>query len=275
MPTLLKQSKAPVSAPSINRRSIVDLLRPVEQIATHSPNLIVNRGAKFEVNGERYEIPSYLFVGPKGGGAPIRIGIFASIHGNEPDGAHAIVRLIKSLDKNPEFATGYCLSLYPVCNPTGFEDHTRHSRKSRDLNREFWQNSAEPEIKLLETELSTHAFDGLISLHTHDAGEGFYGRVRGVTLTRHLIEPALKAAEIFLPRDERVLIDGLPARNGVIRDAADGALSAPPKARPRPFEITLETPKDPPSYLKEYAIVIALRTILTEYRQLIAYAPNL
>jgi hypothetical protein len=235
----------------------------------------VNHGAKFEIKGERFEIPRYLFVGPKGGGAPIRIGIFAAIHGDETEGAHAIVRLIKSLDENPAFVTGYCLSLYPVCNPTGFEDQTPHSRNGRDLNREFWKNSAEPEVRLLENELSTHAFDGIISLHTHTAGEGLYGRVRGVTLTKHLIEPALKAAEIFLPRDERSLIEGLPARNGVIRDGADGVLSAPPKARPRPFEITLETPRNPPSYLKEYAIVIALQTILTEYRQLIAYAPNL
>jgi predicted deacylase len=263
------------ASPPRSRRSIQDLVAPLEQIARRSPNLVAQRDARFEVNGETHELPKYIFIGPKGGGIPIRVGIFAAIHGDEPEGAHVLVHLVKSLDASPELAAGYCLSLYPVCNPTGFEDNTRRSRSGRDLNREFWRNSAEPEVRLLETELANNAFDGIISLHTHDVGDGLYGLTRGVTLTKHLIEPALKAAEAFLPRDERTVIEGSPARHGVIRDAAEGTLSAPPKSKPRPFEITLETPKSPPSYLKEYAIVVALQTILTEYRHLIAYAPNL
>jgi hypothetical protein len=275
-PDLLTQTKRPAIAASATRRSLSDLLRPVEQLAAASPNLMVDHGLKFEVKGEHYEIPRYLFVGPKDGGTPIRVGIFAAIHGDEPEGAYALVRLIQSLDANPELATGYCLSIFPVCNPTGFEDQTRASRNGRDLNLEFWRNSAGREVELLESAISSSAFDGIVSLHTHDAGDGFYGRVRGgTTLTRHLIGPALRAAETFLPRDERTLIDGLPARNGIVRDGVEGVLSAPPKIRPRPFELTLETPKSAPSYLKEYAIVIALQTILTEYRQLMAYAPNL
>jgi predicted deacylase len=251
------------------------LLAPLEQIAARSPNLTAQRGALFTSKGETYELPRYLFIGPTGGGSPIRVGIFAAIHGNEPEGAYALIHLIKSLDANPELANGYVLSLYPVCNPTGFEDHTRHARSGRDLNREFWRHSAEPEVELLEAELNSQTFDGIICLHTHNHGDGLYGLVRSVTLTKHLIEPALKAAETFLPRDDRDLIEGLPARNGVIRDAAKGVLSAPPRARPRPFEITLETPQAAPAYLKEFAIVIALQTILAEYRNLIAFAPNL
>jgi len=52
-------------------------------------------------------------------------------------------------------------------------------------------------------------------------------------------------------------------------------LSAPPIVRPRPFEIVLEVPSAPPTYLKEAAFVAALRTILIRYREFIAYAPNL
>ena len=274
-PTKLRLSELSAALPSLSLRSIEDLLAPLEELVSCSPNLIAQRGAKFAIKGETYELPRFLFVGPKGGDTPIRIGIFAAIHGDEPEGAHALVHFIRSLDASPDLAKGYCLSVYPICNPTGFEDHTRHARSGRDLNSEFWRNTAEPEIKLLEAELSTNAFDGIISLHTHNDSHGIYGLVRGVTLTKHLLEPALQAAEAFLPRDERALIEGLPARNGVIRNATEGVLSAPPKARPCPFEITLELPKAPPSYLKEYGIVIALRTILTEYRKLIAYAHNI
>ena len=257
------------------RRSIADLLAPLEKIAASSLNLVANYDAKFEVNGETCELPRYLFIGPRGGDTPIRIGIFAGVHGDEPEGVHALVQFIKLLEAKPELAAGYYLSFYPVCNPTGFEDGTRHSRSGKDLNREFWKNSGEPEVCLLQAELQSRSFQGIISLHTDNTSDGFYGFVGGATLTKNLIKPALSAAEKFLPRDERPVIDGFNARNGVIRHGYDGILSAPPKARPRPFEIILETPATPPEYLKELALVAALQTILLEYNKFIAYAPNL
>ena len=240
------------------RRSIAELLAPLEKIAETSPNLVANHEAKFEANGESYELPRYLFVGPRGGDIPIRLGIFAGIHGDEPEGVHALVRFIQLLELKPELATGYYLSIYPICNPTGIEDNTRHARSGRDLNREFWRNSAEPEVRLLQAELQSRSFQGIISLHTDDTSEGFYGYAHGATLTKHLIEPALAAAAEFLPRDERPVIDGFPARNGIIRDGFEGILTAPPKVRPRPFEIILETPAAPPTYFKEFAFVSAL-----------------
>ena len=261
--------------PGQPRRSIADLLAPLDKIAANSPNLVANRDARFQVGDETYVLPRYLFVGPRGGDTPIRLGIFAGIHGDEPEGVHALVQFIKLLETKPEIAAGYYLSFYPVGNPTGFEDGTRHSRGGKDLNREFWKNSGQPEVQLLQAELQSRSFQGLISLHTDDTSDGFYGFVGGATLTRHLIRPALAAAEKFLPRDGRPVIDGFPARDGVIRDGYNGVLSAPPGLRPRPFEIILETPAAPPEYLKELALVAALQTILLEYRKFIAYAPNL
>jgi hypothetical protein len=262
-----------VRAPA--RRSIADLLAPLDQIARTSPSLVANHQAQFEVEGEKYVLPRYLFIGPQGGDAPIRIGIFAAIHGDEPEGAYALLQFVELLENRPELAAGYCLSLYPVCNPTGFEDKTRHSRGGKDLNREFWKGSSEPEVGLLQAELVSRSFHGIIALHTDDTSDGFYGIVGGATLTKHLIEPALQAAEALLPRDERLLIDGLAARGGIVRETPAGVLSAPPNARPRPFEIILETPKLRASYLKECAFVAALTAILTEYRKIIAYAQNI
>jgi murein peptide amidase A len=260
---------------SLERRSIPDVMAPLERLAARSPSLLANHGAMFVSGGESYELPRYLFIGPKGGGEPIRIGLFAGIHGDEPEGVHALVQFVSLLESKPELATGYCLFLYPVCNPTGFEDRTRQSRSGKDLNREFWRGSIEPEVRLLQSELVAHSLDGIISLHTDDTSHGFYGYAHGATLTKSLIEPALQAASNFLPRNELDVIDGFRARNGVIRDSYQGALCAPPKVRPRPFEITLETPSATPTYLKEAALVAALRTILLKYREFIAYAPNL
>jgi len=262
-------------APRKTRRSIADVLAPLDQIAANSANLVANHEARFEANGERYVLPRYLFVGPRGGDTPVRIGIFAGLHGDEPEGVHALVQFVKLLEARPELAAGYYLSLYPICNATGFEDGTRLSRSGKDLNREFWKNSSEPEVRLLEAELQSRSFQGLIALHTDDTSEGFYGFARGAVLTKHLIEPALQAAEKYLPRNENPVIDGFNARRGVIRESYEGILAAPPKLRPRPFEIILETPAVPPDYLKELALVAALQTILVEYNKFIAYAPNL
>ena len=154
--------------PRPHRRSIGELLAPLDKIATASSNLVSNYEAQFEANGVRYELPRFLFVGPNGGDTPIRVGIFAGIHGDEPEGVHATIQFIKLLEARPELATGYYLSFYPVCNPTGFEDGTRFSRGGKDLNREFWINSSEPEVRLLQAELQSRSFQGIISLHTDD-----------------------------------------------------------------------------------------------------------
>ena len=226
-------------------------------------------------DGQNYVLPRYLFIGPKGGDDAIRVGLFAGIHGDEPEGVHALIQFLSLLGRKPELATGYCLFAYPVCNPTGFEDRTRHARSGKDLNREFWNGSQEPEVRLLQSELVAHAFRGIISLHTDDSSLGFYGFANGATLRKNLIEPALQAAEQFLPRNGNETIDGFRARNGIVRDGYRGVLSAPPRARPRPFEIVLETPQQPPNYLKEAALVAALRMILMRYREMMAYAQNL
>lgn len=257
------------------KRQWAEWLAPLDRIAADSANLIADREARFSVGETEYTLPRYLFVGPKGGDTPVRVGIFAGIHGDEPEGVHALVQFIQLLEARPELATGYYLTFYPVCNPTGLEDGTRHARSGHDLNREFWRNSPLPEVRLLEADLRSRAFQGLIALHTDDTSDGFYGFVRGATLTRHLIEPALAAAETFLPRNTRPVIDGFAARRGVIRDCYEGVLSAPPQTRPRPFELILETPAAPPEYLKQCALVSALQTILVEYQKLMAYAPNL
>ncbi len=70
-------------------------------------------------------------------------------------------------------------------------------------------------------------------------------------------------------------IDGFHAEEGIIHTAYDGILSAPPGARPQPFEIILETPTEAPMHLQRGAFVLALVEILTHYRRFIAYGGDL
>ena len=72
-------------------------------------------------DSSRCTLASYLFEGPHGGGEPIRLGLFAGIHGDEPAGSHALVRLAEVLVQHPSIAEGYNIHLYPVCNPAGID----------------------------------------------------------------------------------------------------------------------------------------------------------
>ena len=87
------------------------------------------------------DLPHFVFKGPLGGDEPIRIGIFAAIHGDEQATATGLLKFLDLLTLSPQLARNFALYCYPICNPTGFETHTRCSRSGKDLNREFWKNS--------------------------------------------------------------------------------------------------------------------------------------
>jgi hypothetical protein len=185
------------------------------------------------------------------------------------------MEFLLELVREPALAENFQLRIYPICNPTGFEDNTRCSRRGRDLNREFWRASVEAEVQLLEHELRTGHFSGIIQLHADDTSEGVYGFVRGHTLTENLLRPALREAGKVLPRNINATIDGFAARDGIIYDHYDGVLAAPAQMEPVPFEIILETPHRAVIELQVQALVVALRTILTEYRRLVSFAANI
>lgn len=264
---------ATASAPE--RRSITRLLAPLDQIADSSPRMISKSHGQSESDGQSCRLPRYVYLGPAGGGDWIRLGLFAAIHGDEPEGALALARFISGLEQNPETAKGYALFIYPICNPTGLEDNTRHSRSGKDLNRAFWRQSPDPEIRYLESEICLHAFDGIITLHSDDTSDGLYGFVGGAVLSENLLEPALREAGRFLPRNRRRKIDGFAARRGIVTDCYPGVLGSIPGLPRPPFEITFETPQKFPLHRQVEAFSAALKTILIEYRCLMAIGQNI
>lgn len=229
----------------------------------------------FEHSGRIYSIRRYWFCGPPSGDSPTRIGIFGGLHGDETASALGVVKFMEVLSEQPELARGFEIFAYPVCNPTGFEDNTRWSRHGIDLNREFWRDSHEPEVIILERQLLKLEFDGIIALHADDTSEGVYGYANGDTLTRNLLEPALIAAEAYLPRNRRAEIDGWNALDGIIDEGYVGVLAAPPQQQPRPFEIIFETPQLAALDLQVDAAVAGLLAILGASRELTAHAANI
>jgi protein MpaA len=268
-----KRAKWRIERPRMNVDWTKQIVEPLDGLARSVPWV---EASPIELHSSTIvRLPRYLARGPLGGGDPIRIGVFAGIHGDEPSGCHAIVQLAREFSENIEGIKGYEIYCYPVCNPTGLSDQTRHSRAGKDLNREFWRQSSEPEVILLEREIQSQRFHGLISLHADDTSSGMYGFVRGAVLTRGLLMPALLAAERILPRNLSSTIDGFAADEGIISCCYDGILTSPPDLYPTPFEIILETPNTAPLDDQVRAFTMAIRTILIEYRKLLSFAADL
>jgi murein peptide amidase A len=247
-------------------------VEPLFALAAECTHLTAAVAGEFTCDGRPYALHRFRFAGPDAGHEPIRLGVFAGVHGDEPAGCAALVEFLAVLAAEPARAAGYDLFVYPVVNPTGCEDATRTNRAGKDLNREFWRCSSQPEVQIIERELRAHVFAGLITLHADDTSEGHYGYSHGRSLDDALLQPALLAAERVLPRDRRTVIDGFTAREGVICDCFHGVLSAPHEQEPRPFNVIFETPAQAPLELQVAANVAALEAILSNYRGYIAYA---
>jgi murein peptide amidase A len=275
METIVKFSGAIAPRLPLERRSVERLLAPLEAVAETSPHFISKSLGRFESGGFSYALPRFIYLGPKGGGETIRIGLLATIQGDEPEGALALTRFVEVIESNREISKGYALFLYPVCNPTGFEDNTSHSRNGKNLDQEFWKNTSEPEVRYLQSEIWMHAFDGIITLRSDATADGLYGHAAGAVLSEHLLEPALREAEHFIPRSRRPAIDLLPAKCGIIKEGNSAVLKSPAGLRRPPFEIVLQTPQSAPLHRQAEAFVTALRTMLVEYRYLIAIAQNI
>lgn len=213
------------------------------------------------------ELARYRWVDPSV--PPVfRVGIFAGIHGDEHSGVIAAIQLMHHLERDPGIARFYELFIYPICNLWGFDHGKREGESGKDLNRCFWQDQEEAEIRLLEQDLRSKNFDGIIALHTDDTSEGIYGYVNGSTLTRHLLEPALHTASEVLPRDGRHEIDTHPAERSIITGGYTGILQAPPDQHPKPFEIVFETPHHAPLGPQVEAHLTVLKEILRLFREI-------
>ena len=258
------------------RQSIKELLLPLfVHVGTSAHHLRADSAGFWRVGEGRYWLPRVIFRGVASEDPPIKLAMFAGIHGDEPAGILALIDFLRFIDEHPSLGRAYHLYIYPLCNPTGYEDGSRCARSGKDLNREFWHGSTEPEVELIERELMKHRFDGIISLHSDDTSDGVYAFARGSTLTEHLLKPALAAAQAALPVNEAATIDGFHAVNGIIHTAYHGILTAPPGRRPAPFEIILESPHYAPLQLQRDALVLAVTEIVRQYRRVVSYAQDI
>jgi murein peptide amidase A len=188
----------------------------------------------------------------------------AGIHGDEPAGPLAALRLLQENQWPQNLDLWFC----PCLNPIGFIQNSRENSRGIDLNREYL-NPAADEIKAhlgwLERQPN---FDLCLLLHEDWESHGFYLYEQNPDARRSLAEPMIEAVAKVCPVDPNELIEGRPAKNGIIRPNLD------PRSRPQWPEAfylithktrqsyTLEAPSDYPLSTRVDAHLAAVRTAL-------------
>ncbi len=196
----------------------------------------------------------------------VPICVVAGIHGDEPDGVLASLEFARRFSRSAELIASYALTIYPCINPVGYERMTRENGSGKDLNREFFSESREVEVQIIERELREHEFTGFISGHSDYESFGIYAYATGAVLSERLAKPALFQASSVIPINTDSVIDGHPAKYGIINEKFPGSLGPLTKGASEPFDITIETPNLFSLRKRVEAQAIAFETILHEFR---------
>src|SRR2546423_11566595 len=86
---------------------------PLNALADRSPNLA--RWRSFRATGQ--VIPSFVLIGPRGRGVPIRLALIAGLSAEDAVATAALSKLLVELDLAPLLAQDYALFGYPQANP--------------------------------------------------------------------------------------------------------------------------------------------------------------
>ena len=194
-----------------------------------------------------------------------RIYISAGIHGDEPAGPLAALRLIQE-NHWPEEKE---IFLLPCLNPTGFMLNQRENSGGVDLNRDY-RNPRSAEVRAHIAWLERQPkFDLYLCLHEDWESHGFYLYEQNPDNRPSVAEKSIEAVQKACPVDPSEIIEDRPAKHGIIRPSIN------PHERPdwpEAFYLitnksrqgyTLEAPSDFPLAMRVNALVAAVNAALT------------
>jgi hypothetical protein len=156
----------------------------------------------------------------------------------------------------------------PCLNPTGFPRNTRENAQGIDLNRQYHKPEALEVVAHIEWLRRQPDFDVTLLLHEDWESHGFYLYELNLTNEPSHAEEIIRRVAEVCPIDQSEMIEGRPARGGIIRPSAD------PTTRPQwpeafylvrtktPHSYTLEAPSDFPLPVRVAALVTAVRAVL-------------
>ena len=193
-----------------------------------------------------------------------KIYLSTGIHGDEPAGPLATLRLLQENQWPANTELWFC----PCLNPMGFVLNRRENDKDKDLNRDYRH--------LETTEVRAHIawlerqpqFDLCLCLHEDWESHGFYVYELNPENRPSLAETMIARIAEVCPIDPSEIIEDRPARGGIIRPNLD------PHTRPQWAEAfylivnktrlsyTLEAPSDFPLTTRVNALVVGVNAAL-------------
>ena len=194
-----------------------------------------------------------------------RIYISAGIHGDEPAGPLAALRLLKE-NRWPDNAV---IFLLPCLNPAGFTQNQRENADGIDLNRDYRNSRTEAvraHIGWLEQQPK---FDFYLCLHEDWESHGFYLYEQNPDNKPSLAGSIIDAVQKVCPVDLSENIEGRAARGGVIRpniqphERPDWPEAFYLITRKSPQGYTLEAPSDFPLATRVNALVAAVNAAVS------------
>ncbi len=246
-----------------------EILEPVFECARESASLLASRRTVI-VGETEYELPQFLLLGARGGGVPIRIGLYGGLDAEQLDTVIAVSRLLLQLELSPKLAQDFAIFAYPVVNAAGFgwEGEPLSSFRQR------FAHGRDADVQFFQNELATWKPDGLIFLRSSGANAALSATVRSTLLAEEVVTPALEALSPSIPvapTSVKVLPDSSAARTS---DFQSGRLLPHPVTSPWPFEIELFAP-DASAEIRVRALFLAVVEILRRYRSFVAHAGSL
>lgn len=248
-----------VSAHAPHADSAHEIWEPLDLLAEASASLAKWRS--FAIDGR--VIPSYVFIGPRGGSVPIRLALLGGIQPEDQLSPGAIVKLLVELELAPLLAQDFALFSYPVANPV------RVSRRSPDFSTDFWTDTPDPTIRYFEQELAGNQLDGIIAAKGNEAISGFQIQVSSRVIATEVLWPALEIVQRLVPL-AREPIQIFPQLQN-----SRHSLFSLGHLRPGPFSMTICTPRHVPFENQISAIAFSIKQILHRYRTLVDHADKL
>ena len=237
----------------------MQIWHPLDMLAAESPGLAKWRSIAVEGR----VVPSYVFIGPRGGSVPVRLALLGGIHSEDFLSTNAIVKLLVEMDLAPLLAQDFALFAYPVANPP------RTSLRSPDFASDFWTGASDPVVRYFEQELTENELDGVIVIKGNEPISGFQIQVSSRVIATEVLWPALELAQRLVP------LASDPIQIFPRLENNRSSLFSLGHSRPGPFSLLIRTPRHTPFENQISAIAFSVKQILHHYRALVSHADRI
>jgi len=196
-------------------RSYRDVVKRLEAAAGNEGKLRLKRLGK--VASKFYDYDLYLLQSQQAQRFfKWRVCLCAGIHGDEPAGVEAILRLLEDSSRLKGMLNNLHLTILPCINPYGFEHNTRTNGRGLDLNRQFRRKRPPIEVSLVKSAIGRTAYDLAMEFHEDVDTDGFY--LYELTAGEETSWGPLIVEKIGRrwPVNRRDEIEGMKSRNGLI-----------------------------------------------------------